>query len=342
MPEQHHVPRPTVVTTDEHRAARVLREGGLVAFPTETVYGLGANALDEDAVARIFAVKQRPLFDPLIVHVADVSQLSELAAEVPPLAHRLMKAFWPGPLTVVLPRRARVPDIVTAGLPTVALRMPAAPVARRLLRLADVPVAAPSANLFGRISPTTAEAVVEQLAGRIPLVLDGGPCPVGVESTVVRPAADHVVLLRPGGVSVEAIEALGIPVRPVSSDATSSVTSMEPPRHAPPSPGMLPRHYAPRTPLHFFDRLEDVPAELLRGSVGWLALDAPPAGLKDRFVHVEVLSPQGSDVEAARNLFAALRRLDSGPAQRILALAVPEQGLGRAINDRLRRAAATE
>ncbi len=334
MPKQPLAFRPTVVTTDHRHAARALREGRLVAFPTETVYGLGANALDVDAVARVFAVKQRPFFDPLIVHIGDASRLSELVRDIPPLADRLIKAFWPGPLTLVLPKRPNVPDLVTAGLPTVAVRMPSAPIARQLLCLAAVPVAAPSANLFGRVSPTTAEAVVEQLAGRIPMVLDGGPCPVGIESTVVQPRTDHVVLLRPGGVPVEAIEALGIPVRPpqVSDEPAASQ----------PAPGMLPRHYAPRTPLHLFDRLEDVPRDLMRGAVGWLALTAPPSDLADRFVHVEALSAEGSDIEAARNLFAALRRLDAGPAERIIALAVPETGLGRAINDRLRRAAATE
>ncbi|RMG40776.1 MAG: threonylcarbamoyl-AMP synthase [Planctomycetota bacterium] len=336
MPDERYQNTPTVVTTDISQAARALRQGRLVAFPTETVYGLGANAWDADAVARVFAVKQRPFFDPLIVHLGDFGLLPQIVRDVPPLAQRLIKAFWPGPLTLVLPKQPRVPDLVTSGLPTVAVRMPSAPLARRLLRMAAVPVAAPSANLFGRVSPTDAEAVVEQLAGRIPLVLDGGVCSVGVESTVVQPTANGVLLLRPGGVPTEAIEGLGIPVHHAPHTPTETADA---PVERAPSPGMLPRHYAPRTPLKFFERPQDVPAELLTGPVGWLALGPPPAEWADRFVHVETLSPEGSDVEAARNLFAALRRLDAGPARRIIAIAVPNTGLGRAINDRLRRAA---
>ncbi|GAB4262881.1 MAG: hypothetical protein Kow0054_26910 [Deferrisoma sp.] len=303
-------------------AARALREGGLVAFPTETVYGLGAHALDEAAVARVFEAKGRPRFDPLIVHLGAAEDLPAVAAEVPALARELARRFWPGPLTLVLPRATRVPDLVTAGLPTVAVRVPSHPLARELLARAGVPVAAPSANRFGRTSPTRAEHVVEELAGRVDLVLDGGPCPLGVESTIVSLAGEPR-LLRPGAVPVEEIERVTGPLA----------------RGAPKpglAPGTLPSHYAPRTPLVLVDSL-DAP-NLPRGRLGALAFRGSPPG--DRFEAVETLSPRGDLREAAARLFAALRRLDQAGLDAIVAEAVPAEGLGLAILDRLRRAAA--
>lgn len=316
------------------RAAALLRNAGLVAFPTETVYGLGANALDVRAVARIFEVKQRPRFDPLIVHIAATGRVGELAAEFPPMARRLADKFWPGPLTLVLPKQPAVPDLVTAGCPTVALRIPDHPLALALLRAADVPVAGPSANPFGQVSPTTAEHVREQLGGQIDLILDGGPCRVGVESTVLSLAGGIPVLLRPGGTTLEEIEAVvgevGVPVS--SGDS--------PPAKGLASPGILPQHYAPRTPLVL--RLGETASVggspmTLRTRVGLLTF-----GVRDEiesFARVENVSDDGDLREAAANFFAALRRLDAAGLDLIAADLFPESGLGRALNDRLRRAA---
>lgn len=307
------------------RAAAVrLRGGGVVAFPTETVYGLGANIFDPRAIARIFEIKGRPRFDPLIVHVVDADAARSLVEFWPEKAAMLAERFWPGPLTIVLRKLPCVPDLVTAGLPTVALRCPRHPVAWRLLRETGVPMAAPSANRFGGVSPTTADAVVEQLGDAPDALLDGGPCPVGIESTIVALEEGEGVLLRPGGASVEEIEAVIGPLRHVP--ATD--------RH-PRSPGRLPRHYAPRTPLRLFDVM---PRPNPRA--GLLAFRmAPPPGT---FAAVEVLSPSGDLREAAARFFEALREMDSRGLEVIYAQTVPETGLGVAINDRLRRAAARE
>lgn len=315
-------------------AADILRSGGLVAFPTETVYGLGANALDERAVARVFEVKERPRFDPLIVHVADTKGALELAAEFPPVAHKLAKAFWPGPLTLVLPKKPVVPDLVTAGCPTVAVRIPDHPLALELLRTVKLPIAAPSANPFGRISPTTAAHVREQLGEKIDLILDGGPCRVGIESTVLQLTADRPVLLRPGGTALEDLEALIGPIVVPAPDRQLS------PGEGLVSPGTLSQHYAPKTPLELvaYRALSECSSAPPPGTrTGLLAFrgNSAPA----TFAHVEVLSPAGNLREAAANFFAALRRLDVAGLDRIVAEMVPETGLGRALNDRLRRAA---
>src|SRR5581483_10612849 len=224
------------------RAAEALRGGGLVAFPTETVYGLGANALDAEAVARIFAAKGRPANNPLIVHVPDVAAARELVTDWPETAERLAERFWPGPLTLALPRRETIPDIVTAGGPTVAVRVPAHPVALALFRAAGVPVAAPSANRSGYLSPTRAEHVLAGLDGRIEMVLDAGPVPGGIESTVLDLTGDPPRLLRPGLVSPAELEAVIGPIRTAEPAPTGGDRPL-------PSPGMLSRHYAPRTPL---------------------------------------------------------------------------------------------
>lgn len=313
---------------DVDLAARLLRDGKLVAFATETVYGLGANALDVNAVAKIFAAKNRPHFDPLIVHVADRAWLSRLASAWPEKAERLANRFWPGPLTLVVPKTDLVPDLVTSGLPSVGLRMPAHPQALELLRKADIPVAAPSANPFGRMSPTCAAHVAESLGEQVDYILNGGPCAVGVESTVVQIVEDRAILLRPGGVSLEDIESVvgtvEVPVR-----ATTH------PDEAAPAPGMLPQHYAPRTPLTIVDDLAQVTSP---ERSGLLALKPMPDS--SRFAAIEVLSDSGDLTEAAANFFAALRRLDARSLERIVSLPFPQQGLGRALNDRLTRAAA--
>jgi L-threonylcarbamoyladenylate synthase len=306
------------------RAAAILRAGGMVAFPTETVYGLGANVFDAKAVARVFEIKGRPRFDPLIAHVSDRRQAQSLVASFPKAARKLARRFWPGPLTLVLPKSDRVPDIVTAGLPTVAVRMPDHPLALALIRETGVPLAAPSANPFGRISPTTADHVRRQLGKQVDLVLDGGPCRVGVESTIISLVEDKPALLRAGGVAVEDIEtAVGPVLRPTSN-----------PNH-PTAPGQLPQHYAPRTPLVLCAN-GHYPVNGQR--TGLLSFRGRAA--TNRFAAVEILSPRGDLREAAANLFAALHRLDALGLDLILADTVPDAGLGLAINDRLCRASA--
>jgi L-threonylcarbamoyladenylate synthase len=313
------------------RAAAVLRGGGLVAFPTETVYGLGANALDAAAVARIFAAKGRPSNNPLIVHVADAADVARVAASWPDAAARLAERFWPGPLTLVLPKRPDLPDAVTAGGVTVAVRVPAHPVARALIRAAGVPVAAPSANRSGYISPTQAEHVLRGLNGRIDMVLDAGPVPGGIESTVLDLTADPPRLLRPGLVSPAEIEAvIGPIVRPVAK---------EPPAEgALPSPGMLARHYAPRTPLELAEDGGEARVEELRRAglrVGWLTS-------AEREVPGVVVAALPDDPEGyAAGLYAALHALDGAGLDRIVAASLPESEEWLAVRDRLRRAAAS-
>lgn len=309
--------------TELHHAAAILKRGGLVAIPTETVYGLAANALDAQAVARIFAAKDRPFFDPLIVHLAETAWWPRVVSDFPPLAKRLAEHFWPGPLTLILPKTDAVPDLVTAGLNTVGVRVPDHPLTRQLLALADLPVAAPSANPFGRLSPTTAEHVRQQLGDSVDLILDGGPCRVGVESTIVQVQGDEATLLRPGGVPLEAIEALiGTVRQPTRLDIDR-----------PAAPGMLDSHYAPRTRLIIFDT---VPSSPPSARSGLLTLSEPAAF---GFAAVEMLSARGDLVEAAANFFQALHRLDQAGLDVILARPFPDHGLGRALNDRLRRAA---
>jgi L-threonylcarbamoyladenylate synthase len=312
------------------RAADILRQGGLVAFPTETVYGLGASALDVDALARVFEVKGRPLFDPLIVHVPGIDDVGPLVARFPEIAQRLAARFWPGPLTLVLPKSILVPDLATAGCPTVAVRVPDHPIALELLRLAGVPLAAPSANLFGRISPTTAAHVREQLGEAIDLILDGGPCRVGVESTVLQITDSRPILLRPGGTPLEEIEALiGHVEVPLPGKAAPEKSGLL-------SPGTLPQHYAPRTPLVVSRERAPEACSGSSARVGLLAFTPPADGA--RFQAVEVLSNSGNLREATSRFFAALRRLDAAGLDLIVAETFPEEGLGRALNDRLRRA----
>lgn len=324
------------------RAAAALAQGGLVSFPTETVYGLGARALDAHALARIFEVKRRPFFDPLIVHIADRRDLETLCLRPDARAEKLMERFWPGPLTLVLPKTDAVPDLATSGLPTVALRMPAHPVALALIRLAGFAVAAPSANPFGRLSPTTAEHVQAHFADGIELILDGGPCSVGVESTILSLAGGLAertpVLLRAGGVPREEIEAL---IGPVASGAAHP--------EKPLAPGQLPGHYAPRTLLRIRGESRE-PLPVMPGRRGLLAFRKATrnatAGLAggaadgSDYAAVEILSPSGDLREAAANLFACLHRLDRLGLDWIEAEPLPGEGLGAAIMDRLRKAAA--
>jgi L-threonylcarbamoyladenylate synthase len=310
------------------RAAALVRAGRLVAFPTETVYGLGADATSGEAVAGIYAAKERPSFNPLIAHVADVEAAKRIGV-FGPMAEGLANAFWPGPLTLVVPVRpeAGVSDLARAGLDSLGLRVPAHPVAQALLAAVGRPVAAPSANRSGRVSPTIAEHVLADLDGRIDAVLDGGRTQVGVESTIVSCLGPSPVLLRPGGVAREAIEAvLGHSVgSPENGDEKGSSTPL--------APGMLASHYAPRAGV----RLES--GDIRPGEAALLFGPVQPSGLASAKA-VENLSPSGSLAEAAANLFAALRRLDETGATTIAVTPVPGEGLGEAIRDRLARAAA--
>jgi L-threonylcarbamoyladenylate synthase len=297
------------------RAVELLASGELAALPTETVYGLGACALDPLACAKIFEVKDRPLSDPLIVHLPDAEWLERLARPLP-LAAALAARFWPGPLTLVLPRTNLVPDIVTGGQETVALRMSGHPVFQQVAQALGRPIAAPSANRFGRISPTRPEHVLAELGGRIPLVVDGGSCAHGIESTIALVGTNSVKILRHGPVTREQLAE----VAPVLAAAAAPVT-----------PGSMPSHYAPRTPLDILPADAGIPSR-----TGLLAFTNP----SPHFARVEVLSPSGDLREAAANLYGAMRRLDEAGLDRLLAEPVPETGLGAAIMERLRKAAA--
>lgn len=304
------------------QAAQALARGEIVAFPTETVYGLGANALDASAIAKIFAAKDRPRFNPLIVHVPG-SHEAEAYAVVDETARRLMDAFWPGPLSLVLPRRAgsAIADLATAGLGTVALRAPSHPVARALLQAARLPIAAPSANRSGRISPTTAAHVEAELGSLPAMILDGGPCALGLESTVLGVEGDEVSLLRLGALPREAIEAvLGHALAGPKGGARAI------------SPGQLATHYAPSTPLRL-DATDPRAGEVL------LAFGPDVPACEGAMLN---LSPQGDLTEAAVHFFAMLRELDAAGAAAIAVMPIPRRGLGEAINDRLKRAACRE
>ena len=314
-----------LISTDLTLAKSILAGDGLVAVPTETVYGLAGNALSPVAVRKIFALKQRPAFNPLIVHVGTKDALEQVAAEVPDGAWRLAQEFWPGPLTLVLPKRNIVPDEVTAGKSTVAIRMPAHELTLALLRQLDFPLAAPSANPFGSISPTTAQHVDQYFGERLPLVLDGGPCQRGIESTIVGFVDGQAVLYRLGSISASQIEAVVGPLWEQRHDDT-----------APAAPGMLSRHYAPATPAILVSDLPAALAEHGGRRVGLLLYRRPdqlPA-----VDHLEVLSANGDIEEAARNLYAALHRLDAAGLDLIIAERVPAGGVGAVINDRLERA----
>jgi len=301
-------------------AARIIREGGLVAFPTETVYGLGANALDPAAVARIFIEKERPSFDPLIVHISSNEYLHLLCRNPDENVQKLADAFWPGPLTIVVPKSKMVPDIVTSGLPTVAIRMPANIVALKLIEAAGCPIAAPSANKFGRLSPTSAQHVKNQLPG-IKCILDGGSSTIGIESTVISVTPFGFEILRHGSITRQEIE-IYLPY------ATSSKKEAVKPA----SPGFLKSHYSPTKPLYFIDNV--------------IVGDSSRAGILsfcgkniDGFKTVEILSKNADLKEAAINLFGALHRLEEAEIDFIVAEPVPENGIGLAIMDRLRKAA---
>ena len=323
-------------------AGRVIRRGGLVAFPTETVYGLGADALNGQAVAGIFAAKGRPGDNPLIVHVAAKTMLSELVREVPTQATALMEAFWPGPLTLILPAGAKVPRQVTAGLATVALRMPDHPVALGLIQAAGTPVAAPSANTSGRPSPTTAAHVRQDLDGRIDLLLDAGPAGIGLESTVLDLTAPTPLILRPGGITPEKLKAvLGQVALAPPLDGIAAAT--EPPR----SPGMKYTHYAPQAPLFLFEGAEPETAAKIKEAAAFFRAKGLRVGILS-YEDAADLSPFGLVLRAGRrdrpetvaaSLYDVLRRFDQLGVEIILAAGIADQGIGLAVMNRLRKAA---
>lgn len=315
-----------MIGTDLLYAQQRLVAGELVAIPTETVYGLAANALSASAVAKIFEAKDRPSFDPLIVHTNVWDRVEQWVQDIPELAHQLAAAFMPGPLTLLLPKKPIVPDLVTAGLPKVGIRLPSHPMTQSLLAQLDFPVAAPSANPFGYISPTTAQHVDDQLGAKVSYILDGGPCVVGVESTIVSFEAGRAVILRKGGTPIEAIQDL---IGPVEVKAHSSSN--------PQAPGMLKSHYAPRIPFLLGNKTELV-QEHAGKKLGILAF-SEPIQHPDILIQ-QILSPTRNLSEAAQGLFAAMRAMDQMDLDLIIAEYLPEEGLGRAINDRLRRAAA--
>jgi L-threonylcarbamoyladenylate synthase len=318
-----------VIGTDLLVAQHLLQQGDVVAIPTETVYGLAANVYDEIAVSKIFTVKQRPLSNPLIVHIGSLDQVYQVISHLPAPAERLAKQYWPGPLTLLLSKQSGIPDLVTAGSTKVAVRIPNHPLTLQLLQHLDFPLAAPSANPFGYISPTTPEHVQEQLGNQIPYILAGGKCTVGIESTIVGFENEKTIIYRLGGISVESIEQIMGPVT-IHKPAKHLLQSIV-------SPGNFAQHYSPTKPL----KIGSIPALLARyghQQIGILAFDRYYEGISQQ--QQVLLTPSGSLQEAAHNLFTALRQLDQLPIDMILSAYVPDTGLGKAINDRLQRASA--
>lgn len=318
---------PGQLGTAAKAASQLLSAGACVALPTETVYGLAADALNDKALLGIFEAKERPFFDPLIVHLPDRVWAARLAHSEGELVQALMEAYWPGPLTLVLPKRAGVPDVATSGLSTVALRMSAHPVLNAVLEEFGRPVAAPSANRFGRISPTSAQHVLAELGGRIPLVVDGGPTALGLESTIVAPDGNRLRILRRGPIAAEALAAFADVIEPEADNVI------------PEAPGQLKSHYAPRTPMQLVP-FGIAPTAQPGKACGLLAWRQAPES--SGFAAVEVLSPSGDLSEAATRLFGLMRRLDEAGLDIIIAESVPENGIGAAIMDRLRKASSNE
>lgn len=311
------------IGTDIYKAKEILSAGGLVAIPTETVYGLAANAFDDDAVLKIFKAKNRPAFDPLITHIGSRKQLDSLVQQIPAIANTLIETFWPGPLTLVLKKSDKISDLVSSGLPTAAFRIPKHPLTLSLLQALDFPVVAPSANPFGYISPTNANHVNLQLGDKIDYILDGGTCKIGLESTIITFDQKKPVVLRLGGLSVEQIEASIGPVQTVSYSSSN-----------PEAPGMLISHYSPQKRIIAGD-IDQLLKTHQHMKIGVLSFDK----MYDDYLNF-VLSAEGSLEEAAKRLFAGLRWLDDQNIDLIITEFVPEVGLGRAINDRINRATA--
>ncbi|MBR6318397.1 MAG: threonylcarbamoyl-AMP synthase [Fibrobacter sp.] len=309
--------------TSVSEAARLLKEGEVVAIPTETVYGLAGNAFEPKALAKIFAAKERPTFDPLIVHIADIDQLADIAKDIPDEAYKLAEAYWPGPMTIILPKKDCIPDLCTSGLPSVAVRFPSHPIAQAIIKESGLPLAAPSANLFKHVSPTTAEHVAAQLADRIAGIVDGGACSVGVESSIISLAGETPTVLRPGAITPE-----------MFSKVIGNVTvkeSTSKPGQAMQAPGQCDTHYRPQVPLYFGEIPEGykLPARTVRIAFGKQA-GAIPATVN--------LSESGDMTEATSKLYAYMHDLDKPEYDLILVDPIPNTGVGMALNDRLKRA----
>lgn len=306
------------------KAAQIIKNGGVVAFPTETVYGLGADVFNKKAVAKIFEIKKRPDFDPLIVHICDIKQLKLLCSHIPLVIKKITKLFWPGPLTVILPKKKSVPDIVTAGLKTVAVRMPENKIALKLIKLANTPIAAPSANLFSRLSPIKAEHVVNQLNGKPDLILDGGKTKIGLESTIIKYENGKLYLLRPGGLEKEKIEnKIGVKIELLKNDIMEA-------------PGQFKKHYSPKIKTIMVKDPSMIKSDM---QALYIAFKKPP---NKKFKKIKILSSKGDLEEAATNLFDFLHYAENLKIKRIYIETVPEKGLGLAINDRIKRAAADD
>jgi len=315
-----------IVSSDIGIAVEILNKEGVVAIPTETVYGLAGNIYSEKAIRSIFEIKQRPLFNPLIVHLYSEKQLDDIVSELPAKAKLLAEAFWPGSLTLVLKKKSTIPDLITAGKDTVAVRIPNHPVALALLKALTFPLAAPSANPFNRISPTKATHVESYFKDSLPMVLDGGDCQKGLESTIIGFDYDTPVLYRLGSISIEEIEAV-----------VGKIEVKNKKEEAPQAPGMLAKHYAPKTKTYLTDDVKRFLRDHADKSIGILTFKEDVAA--DNIKHVEVLSKSGDLSEAAANLYGAMHRLDSLGLDIIVAERFPDKGLGRSINDRLGRAA---
>ncbi len=315
------MPYPPWTSVDD--AARLLQDGQVVAIPTETVYGLAGNAYNPEALAKIFAAKERPTFDPLIVHIADIAQLQDIAQDIPDAAYRLAEAYWPGPMTLVLPKKECIPDLCTSGLPSVAVRFPSHPIAQEIIKKSGLPLAAPSANLFKHVSPTTAMHVAEQLSDRIAGIVDGGPCQVGVESAIVSLLGEIPTILRPGAITAEMVEkVLGKVKLGISSSKPGQPMT---------APGQCDTHYRPQVPLYYGPITKD--------------FQLPPRTARIAFENTEGpvpetvnLSKTGDLVEATAKLYALMHELDKPEYDLILVDPIPDAGLGMALNDRLRRA----
>jgi L-threonylcarbamoyladenylate synthase len=314
-----------MLTTDINKAKEVLQANELIAIPTETVYGLAGNAYDETALKKIFELKKRPFYNPLIVHLKSASCMYDVATDIPENALKLAEKFWPGPITLVLKKQAHISDLITAGKDTVAVRVPNHPVALALLEKLEFPLAAPSANPFGSISPTTAAHVLNYFGANLKVILDGGECANGLESTIVGFENNQVILYRHGSISVEEIEKIvGKLMIITNNDKT------------PNAPGMLSRHYAPMTDTYLTDHISELIKSFKGKRIGLLLFKNHSTD--DTIMHQEVLSPSGDFAEAAKNLYAAMHRLDHSKLDVILAERLPNIGLGKTINDKLERA----
>lgn len=315
----------SIISTDISKAVAILNAEELVAIPTETVYGLAGNIFSEKAIKRIFETKRRPFFNPLIVHIPSIELLPTIVSYIPEKAQRLADAFWPGPLTLVLPKQSSIPELITAGKDTVAVRMPNHPMTLELLNQLDFPLAAPSANPFGSISPTTAQHVENYFKDAIKMVLDGGPCQRGIESTIIGFEGEEPIIYRLGSTSIEAIETI---VGPIQIKNKKEI--------APDAPGMLDRHYAPKTRTILVDDLSDAIQKYTDKRIGVLAFSKP---LEHNAIVFQIVLSESTDLqEAASKLYDALHQLDKQELDIIIAERFPDKGLGKSINDRLQRA----